>query len=134
MRLASYERSRAMRLLQRFFRTALLLGRMPSLLGKEIFRSRMDGRPGGAFEDAVVFVCDVERCLRQLAPGDQRILAYCVLEGRSEWDAARRFHCAQSEISRRLGATLDFLHETFCRMELLEPVPPADLPAEGDEQ
>ncbi len=125
MRLPSFERSRAMGLLRRFFQTSLLLGRMPSLLGREIFRARADGPGARAFEDSVVFVCDVERCLRKLEPRDQRILAFCVFEDRSEWDAARRLHCGQSEISRRLGKTLDSLHETFCCMGLLErpPVP-----------
>jgi len=120
-----------MGLLHRFFRTSLMLGRMPSLLGREVFRSRVPGRPGGAFEDSVVFVCDVERCLRQLDPTEQRILAFCVLEDRSEWDAARRLHCAQSEISRRLGSALDSLHETFCRLGLLERSPLST--AAGDE-
>lgn len=119
MRLASFERSRTMSLLVRFARTALLVGRMPSLLGREIFRSRMQHRPARAFEDAVLFVCDVERCLKQLEPFDQRILGFCVLEDNSEWIAARRFHCSQAEISRRLASALDSLHETFCRIELL---------------
>lgn len=108
-----------MGVLHRFFRTSLLLGRMPSLLGREIFRGRMRSHPAGALEDAVVFVCDVEKCLRGLAPLDQRLIAFCVLEDHSEWAAARQFHCSQSEISRRLGRTLDLLHETFCRMGLL---------------
>jgi hypothetical protein len=114
-----------MSLLVRFARTALLIGRMPSLLGREIFRSRMEHRPARAFEDSVLFVCDVERCLRQLELLDQRILAFCVLEGNSEWIAARRFHCSQAEISRRLGHSLDALHTTFCRIGLLASVPAA---------
>jgi hypothetical protein len=112
-----------MALLHRFFRTALLVGRMPSLLGREIFRQHVRTIPARAFEDSVVFVCDVERCLRALAPFEQRLLAFCVLEDRSEWEAARQFRCSQSEISRRLGETLDFLHATFCRTGLLPPIP-----------
>lgn len=120
MRLPTFERTHAIHLLQSFFQTSLLLGRMPSLLGREIFRARTDTQRARAFEDAVVFVCDVERCLRQLEKQDQRILACCVFEDRSEWDAARRLHCAQSEISRRLGKVLDSLYETFCQLGLLQ--------------
>lgn len=123
MQLASIERMRTMALLQRFFRTALLVGRMPSLLGREIFRPHVRTTPAHAFEDAVVFVCDVERCLRSLPPLDQRLVAFCVLEDRSEWEVARQLHRSQSEISRRLGETLDFLHAAFCRMGLLRPLP-----------
>lgn len=120
MNLATYERVRTMSVLHRFFRMALLVGRMPSLLGREIFRSRATAVPARAFEDAVVFVCDVERCLRELEPLEQRLIAFCVLEDHSEWEAARRFQRSQSDVSRRLGRTLDLLHETFCRSGLLK--------------
>ena len=123
MRLASYERSRTMALLHRFFRTALLVGRMPSLLGRDIFRMQLQSPAAHAFEDSVLFVCDVELCLRQLDPFDQRLIAFCVLEDRSEWQASRCFHMSQGEISRRLGHVLDLLHETFCRVGLLPPLP-----------
>lgn len=118
-RLPTFERARTMALLHRFFRTALQLGRMPSLLGREIFRTRVRALPPRAFEDSVVFVCDVERCLRALDPLAQRLVAFCVLEDHSEWEAARRFQRSQSDVSRRLGETLDLLHETFCRLGLL---------------
>lgn len=123
MNLATYERVRTMNVLHRFFRTALLVGRMPSLLGREIFRSRVTSLPARAFEDAVVFVCDVERCLRELEPLERRLIAFCVLEDHSEWEAARRFQRSQSDVSRRLGRTLDLLHETFCRAGLLKRPP-----------
>ena len=123
MKLPTYERARTIALLHRFFRTALQLGRMPSLLGREIFRSRMRNLQARAFEDAVVFVCDVERCLLALEPFDQRLLAFCILQDRSEWEAARCFHMAQGEVSRRLSYTLDLLHETFCHLGLLPRIP-----------
>jgi len=130
MNLASYERVRTMNVLHRFFRMALMVGRMPSLLGREIFRSRVTSLPARAFEDAVVFVCDVERCLRDLEPLEQRLIAFCVLEDHSEWEAARRFQRSQSDVSRRLGQTLDLLHETFCRVGLLKR--PAPLPGQTE--
>ncbi len=123
MRLPSYERLRVILLLRRFFRTSLLLGRMPSVLGGDAFRSRLRYQPSRAFEDAVLFVCDVERCLRSLEPFDQRILALCIFEDRSEWETARLFGRPQAHISRRLGEVLDLLHETFCRLGLLAPLP-----------
>ncbi len=126
MRLASYERRMAAGLLHRYLRTALLLGRMPSLLGREVFRTRALNQPTGALENAVLFVCDVEKCLESLAPLEQRLIAFCVLEDYSEWDAARVFHTNQTEISRRLGRTMDLLFETFCRMGLLQRLPEAE--------
>jgi hypothetical protein len=123
MRLPSFERTRTMALLHRFMRTALSIGRMPSLVGREIFRTRVQSRPPSAFEDAVLFVCDIEKCLRALEPLEQRLIAFCVLENRSEWEASREFHASQGFISRHLGHALDSLHLTFCSRRLLPPLP-----------
>ena len=123
MRLASFERARTMALLFRFLRTSLSLGRMPSLFGREIFRAQAQSRRPSAFEDAVLFVCDVEKCLAQLEPLKQRLIAYCVLENRSEWEASRQFHASQGYISRHLGLALDLLHKTFCQRGILPPLP-----------
>ena len=122
MRFLNYAHARTVGVLLRFLRTSLQAGRMPSLLGREVFRSRTPSLPARAFEDAVVFACDVERCLHSLDPMGQRLVAFCILEDRSEWEASRRFHHSQSDISRRLSQTLDLLHETFCRIGLLPPL------------
>lgn len=119
MHLPTYERARTVALLHRFFRTALQVGRMPSLLGREVFRARTQHLPARAFEDSVLFVCDVERCLLSLETADQRLVAFCILEDHSEWEASRCFHRSQSDVSRRLSQILDLLHETFCRVGLL---------------
>ena len=123
MRLPSFERTRTMALLHRFMRTALSAGRMPSLVGREIFRARVRARPSGAFEDAVLFVCDVEKCLALLEPLEQRMIAFCVLENRSEWEASRHFHASQGFVSRHLGHALDTLHATFCQRGILPSLP-----------
>ena len=123
MRLPSFERTRTMALLHRFLRTAMSLGRMPSLVGREIFRARVRSSPPSAFEDSVLFVCDVEKCVAQLAPFDQRLIAYCILENRSEWEASRQFHASQGFISRHLANALDTLHLTFCQKGILPPLP-----------
>lgn len=123
MKLATFERTRTMALLYRFLRTALSLGRMPSLVGREIFRTQVRAHPPAAFENAVLFVCDVEKCLSELEPFEQRLIAYCVLENRSEWEASRQFRASQGFISRRLSHALDFLYVTFCRRGILPPLP-----------
>ena len=131
MDLLTYERARTVCLLLRYFRTALLVGRMPSIVGREIFRTKVRSTPARALEEAVVFVCDMERVLRGLAARDQRLLAICIFEDRSEWEAARAVRCGQHEISRRLGEVLDLLHGTFCNLGLLPP--PVKLPQRTDE-
>jgi len=122
MRLPSYRHMRTMALLHHYFRKSLLIGRLPSLLGREVYPSRLKGRPVHLFEETVVFVCDVDKCLSELEPIDQRLIAYCILEDHTEWEAARQFQRSQSDISRRLHLTLDLLHETFCRLGILKPM------------
>lgn len=122
MILPTYERLRAIQLLNRFYRTSLLIGRMPSVMGGTAFRSRITGAPGRAFEDAVIFVCDVERCLAALDDFDRELLALCIFEERSEFFAARCFGRNQADISRRLGELLDLLYSTFCRLGLFDAV------------
>lgn len=56
MNLNTFERMRTMALLHRFLRTAMSVGRMPSLFGREVFRARISSSPPSAFEDAVLFV------------------------------------------------------------------------------
>jgi len=123
MRLPTFERMRTLALLRRFFRAALQLGRLPSLMGRETLPSLTAAPAARVFENVVVFVCDVERCLEQLGSFDRRLLACCVFEDHTEWEAARRFHRAQSVISRRLGLLLDHLHAEFIRKGLLTPLP-----------
>lgn len=128
MKLPSYERMRTVSFLLFFLRTAMNIGRVPSVLGGEFFRLSTRSKPSYALENSVVFVCDVERCLAALAPLERRIVSFCIFENYSEWDAARRFQRAQSEISRRLGDALDCLHEMFIRKKLLPPL--AQLPGQ----
>src|SRR3954467_11204472 len=59
---------RTIALLKRYFRMSLEIGRMPSVLGREVFRARVTSYRVHTFEDAVIFVHDVEKCLEQLDP------------------------------------------------------------------
>src|SRR6266536_2832548 len=59
-------RERTIALLRRYLRISIEVGRLPSLLGRELFRSKVTSYRMSSFEDAVIFVHDVERALSQL--------------------------------------------------------------------
>src|SRR5207245_2027953 len=59
-------RERTIPLLKRYLRISIEVGRLPSLLGRELFRSKVTSYRMSSFEDAVIFVHDVERALAQL--------------------------------------------------------------------
>jgi hypothetical protein len=53
-------------LLRRYLYASMQVGRAPSILGDPIARGWCSSRPVRTFEDAVIFVLDVEKCLNQL--------------------------------------------------------------------
>src|SRR5205809_6297590 len=59
-------RERTIALLRRYLRISIEVGRLPSLLGRDLFRSKVTSYRMSSFEDAVIFVHDAERDLSQL--------------------------------------------------------------------
>ena len=59
-------RDRTMGLLRRYRRISIEVGRLPSLLGRELFRTRVSSYHVTSFEEAVIFVRDVECRLQKL--------------------------------------------------------------------
>ncbi len=109
-------------LLHRFFRLSVEVGRLPSLLGREIFPARTSRYAAHTFEDAVIFVHDVERCLEQLDDFSRQVIASVVLQDHTADEAARQLGRRRETIIRRLPAALDSLTESFLRARLLRPL------------
>src|SRR3984885_4278345 len=59
-------------ILRRYLRMSLEAGRAPSLLGREMFRGQVTSYRVHSFEDVVIFVHDVETCLKKLDEGQQQ--------------------------------------------------------------
>ena len=112
-------RQRTAALLQRYFRISLEVGRLPSVLGREVFRTRFNQRQNVSFEDAVIFVHDVERCLEKLDVFSQEVLVWVVLQGYSQEEASRLLNCARRTITRHLPEALDRLSEILLEARLL---------------
>ena len=54
-------RDRTKTLLLRYLRMSIEVGRLPSILGREFFRAHVTSYRVNTFEDAVIFVHDVEK-------------------------------------------------------------------------
>lgn len=115
----SIHRSATIRMLRRYFNMSVELGRLPSMMGREVFRSRVPCRPK-AFEDVVVYVLDIERCLHQLRRPDQELITRIVLQEYTQEDAARMLGRPVISVERRLPEVLDILSERFLRLGLLK--------------
>ena len=116
-------RDRTRALLRRYFRMSIELGRLPSLVGREFFRARVTSYRLHTFEDAVIFVHDIESCVKRLDPFSQQLIARVVFQDYDMDEAAALLGCGRRTIFRRYPQALDRLSELFLAAKLLRPFP-----------
>lgn len=119
-------REDTIRILRRFFRSSLDTGRVPSLLGRELFRSKLSHKRAYTFEDAVIFVHDVERCLDLLDDFSRQLIARIIWQEYSQEEAADILHCCRRTIIRLYPEALDRLSEIFLAAGILLPLVSAE--------
>jgi AraC-like DNA-binding protein len=122
-------RGRTIALLRRYFHMSLDLGRLPSLLGREFFRARVTSYHVHSFEDVVILVHDVERCLERLNDFSRSLVARIVLQDYTWDETASLMGCSRRTVARQFPRTLDRLSETFLEVGLLRPFPSLENPA-----
>jgi hypothetical protein len=116
-------RERTIALLKRYLRLSIEVGRLPSLLGRELFRSKVTAYRMATFEDAVIFVHDVERVLDQLDAFSKDIIAVIIFQDYSQDEAAAILRCARRTICRQFPETIDMITELFLEGGLLNRLP-----------
>lgn len=116
-------RSRTVSLLRRFLRFSLETGRLPSIIGREFFRAKVTSYTATTFEDRVIFVRDVEKCVGRLEYWDQQLIVRAILQEHSHGETAHLLQCCRKTIERRLPQVLDLLSEDFLRVGLLVVLP-----------
>lgn len=119
---ASFYRDHTLVLLRRYFRLSLDMGRLPSVLGREIFRARVSVYKVHTFEDAVIFVHDVERCLERLDDYSKQLIARIVFQEYSEVETAQLLGRHRQRIVEGYVCALDHLTEMFLKTGLLRPL------------
>lgn len=118
-------RRRTVALLLRYARASVEVGRLPSLLGREFFRSRVTSYTMRNFEDVVIFVADMERAIEKLNPSEKKLLAMNVLEEYTVPEVARLLACNQRTVERLLQEALDQLSRILLAGGLLDQLPSA---------
>jgi hypothetical protein len=109
-------------LLQRYFRMAVDIGRLPSILGGLCFRARVSSYKLNTFEDAVIFVHDIERVFDRMERHFLEIIAGVVLLDYSVPEAALRLGITVQRAERRYAAALDSLTAILLEVGLLRPL------------
>jgi DNA-directed RNA polymerase specialized sigma24 family protein len=116
-------RERTVALLRRYLRISLEVGRLPSLLGRELFRSKVTSYRMSSFEDGVIFVHDVERALDQLGEFPRQLIATVVFQEYTQDEAAEVLRCARRTVCREFPIALDRMTEIFLEGGLLNRLP-----------
>lgn len=123
-----YERERQMRvyrartvaLLRRYMRYSIETGRLPSMLGKEFFRAKVTAYTVVTFEDRVIFVHDMEKCLERLDEFSRQLIARHILQEHDRWATAKLLHCNEKTVRRCVPMALDLLSEILLEVGMLQ--------------
>jgi predicted DNA-binding protein (UPF0251 family) len=110
-------------MLRRYFRLSLDLGRLPSILGGEVFRGVVSSSRMHTFEDFVIFVHDMERCMEKLDPASLETIAALVFLDQSQEEAAKSLGLSRRQVERRYSTALDRLSYRLLVAELMQPLP-----------
>ncbi len=108
-------------LLRRYFRMSVDIGRLPSILGGLCFRARVSSYKLHTFEDAVIFVHDIERVFDRIERHFLEIIAGVILLDYSIPEAALRLGITVQRAERRYAAALDALSAVLLEVGLLRP-------------
>jgi DNA-directed RNA polymerase specialized sigma24 family protein len=106
-------------MLRRYLYASMQVGRAPSILSDPIARGWASSRPVRTFEDAVIFVLDVEKCLSQLGSLDREILSRIVIQEYTQVEAASLLGMSARTISYKFSQALDRLTEKLLDTGLL---------------
>lgn len=108
-------------LLRRYVRMSMEAGKVPSLLGREMFRAKVTSYRVESFEDVVIFIHDVEHCLEQLDEEQQCLIARIALQEYTLQEAAEIMGLPPRTAVRRYCQALDRLTRVFLQNRMLEP-------------
>lgn len=115
----AFYRKHSERILRRYLYASMQVGRAPSILKDPIGRGWVSSRPVRSFEDAVIFVLDVEGCLKKLGALEQQLLSRIVLQEYTQAEAAVLLGMSVRAVSYKLQDALDKLTEQLLQAGLL---------------
>lgn len=115
----AFYRKHTERILRRYLYASMQVGRAPSILGDPVARGWASSRRIRTFEDAVIFVLDVEKCLDRLGPLDRALLSRIVLQEYTQGEAAALLGVSARTVSHKFPLALDRLTEKLLELGVL---------------
>jgi len=113
-------RNRTQSMLRRYFRLRLETGKVPSIMAREFFRLGVSTYTVGTFEDRVIFVCDMERCLALLDEWAREIVERLILQEHAVEDFGRKSGRSRRTAYLHLEEALDELSGILLERGLLD--------------
>ncbi len=116
----AFYRSYTEAMLRRYATLSMESGRVPSMLGREMFRGKVTSYRVHAFDDVVIFCHDVENCIRTLQEEQQRLIYRIGVQEYTFGEAAGMVGCSLRTVQRRYHEAIDELTAVFLQRRLLE--------------
>jgi len=115
----AFYRKHTEKLLQRYLQASFLIGRSPTLLAESVDQGWASCRKVRTFEDALIFVLDIEKCIRKLSKLDLQIISRVVIQNNTQKEAAALIGINLKTLNLRLPEALDRLTEKLVKADLL---------------
>lgn len=115
----AFYRKHTEKMLRRYLYASMLVGRAPAILGEPVGHGWVSSRRVKTFEDAVIFVLDIERCLAKLGSADRAILSRVALQEYTHSETAHMLGVSVRAISYKYPLALDRLTELLLHSGLL---------------
>lgn len=110
-------------LLRRYMYVSMHMGRVPSVLGNCMFRGKVSSYRVHSFEDAIIFVYDVEKCLNKLDADAKELIARVALQEYTQSEAAELTGQSLRSVVRKYAEAIDRLTGIFIKVDLLQIAP-----------
>lgn len=115
----AFYRKHTEKTLRRYLYASILVGRAPTILREPLSRGWASSRPVKTFEDAVIFVLDIERCLDHLGYLDRQILGKVVLQDYTQAETAVLLGMSLRSMTARYPEAIDRLTRILLDADLL---------------
>jgi hypothetical protein len=115
----AFYRRHTEKMLRRYLYASMQVGRAPSVLGEPVGRGWVSSRPVRTFEDAVIFVLDVETCINNLGSLDRQLLYRVVIQEYTQVEAATLLGMSVRSVCSKFPVALDHLTEKLLEAGLL---------------
>ena len=112
-------RARVVTMLRKYLQYSIETGRLPSLLGREFFRAKVTSYTVVTFEDRVIFVHDMEKCLEKLDEFSRQLIARHILQEHDQEATGRLLGCTERTVRTYVPIVLDLFTEILFDVGLL---------------